>query len=105
MFLVHIFHLIPTSTLQLDVPEWVRPPDVLERVCAYLEEWVMVSIVLVAWIDMSQLWVDLTQLILSNNSRIAIDKDQIPALLKIKRRNLWMYISLYGIEHGWSERI
>jgi len=27
---------------KLDVPEWVRPPDVLERVCAYLEEWVMV---------------------------------------------------------------
>jgi hypothetical protein len=103
--LLHIFHLTLTSTLQLDVPEWVRPPDVLETVCAYLEEWVMVSIVLVAWIDMSQLWVDLTQLILSNNSRIAIDKDQIPAFLKIKHRNLWMYISLYGIEHGWSERI
>jgi hypothetical protein len=28
---------------KLDVPEWVRPPDVLERVCGYLEEWVMVS--------------------------------------------------------------
>jgi hypothetical protein len=28
---------------KLDVPEWVRPPDVLERVCSYLEEWVMVS--------------------------------------------------------------
>lgn len=27
---------------KLDVPEWVRPPDVLERVCGYLEEWVMV---------------------------------------------------------------
>ena len=27
---------------KLDVPEWVRPPDVLERVCSYLEEWVMV---------------------------------------------------------------
>ncbi|KAL7574910.1 hypothetical protein ACA910_010740 [Epithemia clementina (nom. ined.)] len=26
---------------KLDVPEWVRPPHVLERVCAYLEEWVM----------------------------------------------------------------
>jgi hypothetical protein len=26
---------------KLDVPEWVRPPDVLERVCSYLEEWVM----------------------------------------------------------------
>ncbi|KAG7361745.1 SAC3/GANP family protein [Nitzschia inconspicua] len=26
---------------KLDVPEWVRPPDVLERTCAYLEEWVM----------------------------------------------------------------
>eukprot|EP00934_Nitzschia_sp_Nitz4_P005838 Nitzschia sp. Nitz4//scaffold155_size52807//24534//29951//NITZ4_006799-RA/size52807-snap-gene-0.38-mRNA-1//1//CDS//3329537378//5828//frame0 len=26
---------------KLDVPEWVRPPDVLERVCGYLEEWVM----------------------------------------------------------------
>ena len=25
---------------KLDVPEWVRPPDVLERVCGYLEEWV-----------------------------------------------------------------
>jgi SAC3/GANP family len=29
---------------KLDVPEWVRPPDVLERVCGYLEEWVMVRI-------------------------------------------------------------
>lgn len=29
---------------KLDVPEWVRPPDVLERVCGYLEEWVMVSL-------------------------------------------------------------
>jgi SAC3/GANP family len=28
---------------KLDVPEWVRPPDVLEKTCAYLEEWVMVS--------------------------------------------------------------
>lgn len=26
---------------KLDVPEWVRPPDVLEQVCSYLEEWVM----------------------------------------------------------------
>ncbi|CAB9505121.1 SAC3 family protein [Seminavis robusta] len=26
---------------KLDVPEWIRPPDVLEEVCAYLEEWVM----------------------------------------------------------------
>jgi len=26
---------------KLDVPEWVRPPDVLEETCAYLEEWVM----------------------------------------------------------------
>jgi SAC3/GANP family len=29
---------------KLDVPEWVRPPDVLEKVCGYLEEWVMVRI-------------------------------------------------------------
>ena len=28
---------------KLDVPEWVRPPDVLEDCCSYLEEWVMVS--------------------------------------------------------------
>lgn len=28
---------------KLDVPEWVRPPEVLETVCGYLEEWVMVS--------------------------------------------------------------
>ena len=27
---------------KLDVPEWIRPPDVLENVCGYLEEWVMV---------------------------------------------------------------
>jgi len=26
---------------KLDVPAWVRPPDVLETVCGYLEEWVM----------------------------------------------------------------
>jgi hypothetical protein len=26
---------------KLDIPELVRPPDVLERVCGYLEEWVM----------------------------------------------------------------
>ena len=26
---------------KLDVPEWVRPPDVLEKVCSYLEEWIM----------------------------------------------------------------
>jgi hypothetical protein len=31
------------ADFKLDVPEWVRPPDVLERVCGYLEEWVMVS--------------------------------------------------------------
>jgi hypothetical protein len=30
---------------KLDVPEWIRPPDVLEIVCGYLEEWVMVRIV------------------------------------------------------------
>ena len=28
---------------KLDVPEWVRPPDVLEKVCGYLEEWIMVG--------------------------------------------------------------
>jgi hypothetical protein len=27
---------------KLDVPEWIRPPDILEKVCGYLEEWVMV---------------------------------------------------------------
>lgn len=27
---------------KLDVPEWIRPPDVLEKVVGYLEEWVMV---------------------------------------------------------------
>jgi len=26
---------------KLDVPEWIRPPHILERVCSYLEEWVM----------------------------------------------------------------
>ena len=26
---------------KLDVPEWVRPPEVLERTMAYLEEWIM----------------------------------------------------------------
>jgi len=31
---------------KLDVPEWVRPPDVLEQVCGYLEEWVMVRNIL-----------------------------------------------------------
>lgn len=30
------------ADFKLDVPEWVRPPDVLERVCGYLEEWIMV---------------------------------------------------------------
>jgi hypothetical protein len=29
---------------KLDVPEWVRPADVLEKVCGYLEEWVMVRL-------------------------------------------------------------
>lgn len=29
---------------KLDVPDWVRPPDVLEKVCSYLEEWVMVRV-------------------------------------------------------------
>ena len=28
---------------KLDIPELVRPPDVLELTCSYLEEWVMVS--------------------------------------------------------------
>ena len=32
---------------KLDVPEWVRPPDVLERVCGFLEEWVMVCVVMI----------------------------------------------------------
>lgn len=27
---------------KIDVPEWIRPPDVLEKVCGYIEEWVMV---------------------------------------------------------------
>jgi hypothetical protein len=34
---------------KLDVPEWVRPPDVLEKVCGYLEEWVMVSFKVMKW--------------------------------------------------------
>jgi SAC3/GANP family len=29
------------ADFKLDVPEWVRPPDVLERVCGYIEEWIM----------------------------------------------------------------
>ncbi|KAL3780792.1 hypothetical protein ACHAW5_004905 [Stephanodiscus triporus] len=29
------------ADFKLDIPEWVRPPEVLERVCGYLEEWVM----------------------------------------------------------------
>ena len=29
------------ADFKLDIPDWVRPPEVLERVCAYLEEWVM----------------------------------------------------------------
>lgn len=32
---------------KLDVPDWVRPLDVSERVCGYLEEWVMVC----AWCE------------------------------------------------------
>lgn len=32
---------------KLDVPEWIRPPDILEQVCGYLEEWVMVSFFLI----------------------------------------------------------
>ncbi len=32
------------ADFKLDIPELVRPPEVLERVCGYLEEWVMVSI-------------------------------------------------------------
>jgi hypothetical protein len=31
------------ADFKLDIPELVRPPEVLERVCGYLEEWVMVS--------------------------------------------------------------
>lgn len=30
------------ADFKLDIPELVRPPEVLERVCGYLEEWVMV---------------------------------------------------------------
>lgn len=29
------------ADFKLNVPEWVRPPAVLEKVCGYLEEWVM----------------------------------------------------------------
>jgi len=29
------------ADFKLDIPELVRPPEVLERVCGYLEEWVM----------------------------------------------------------------
>ena len=31
------------ADFKLNIPELVRPPKVLERVCGYLEEWVMVS--------------------------------------------------------------
>eukprot|EP00978_Attheya_sp_CCMP212_P040116 scaffold215595_cov68-Attheya_sp.AAC.1 len=30
------------ADFKLNIPELIRPPDVLERVCGYLEEWVMV---------------------------------------------------------------
>lgn len=36
---------------KLDVPEWVRPPDVLEQVCGYLEEWVMVRDVVFCFVS------------------------------------------------------
>jgi hypothetical protein len=29
------------ADFKLDVPEWVRPPEVLERTLSYLEEWIM----------------------------------------------------------------
>ena len=37
------------ADFKLDIPELVRPPAVLERVCGYLEEWVMVRTVLAIW--------------------------------------------------------
>jgi hypothetical protein len=30
------------ADFKLNIPQLIRPPDVLERVCGYLEEWVMV---------------------------------------------------------------
>jgi hypothetical protein len=52
-------------------------PDVLERVCAYLEEWVM------------------------ERDRQGIDPRFSMELHQLR----WRYISLFGIEHGWCARI
>jgi hypothetical protein len=80
---------------KLDVPEWVRPPDVLERVCGYIEEWIMVS---GQWrvrdIPFFHIWFCLI------HARTGIDKVRIPASRKIKPRQRWRSINLYGTEQG-----
>jgi hypothetical protein len=98
------------ADFKLDVPEWVRPPDVLERVCAYLEEWVMVRTV---WLSPRWLLLVFSRtnvFLLTNNSsfrylqRKGIGKDQI-LVLKMRRRLRLMSINLFGTEREWFERI
>lgn len=104
---------------KLDVPEWVRPPDVLENVCGYLEEWVMVWFVHANGNDSHWFFEFLTLVSLSfqlsinfDDQRNVIDRvqtsDSLTASLILKMMehlHRWMCTSLYGIEQEWCEKI
>jgi hypothetical protein len=86
---------------KLDVPEWIRPPDVLEAVCGYLEEWVMVRS-----IPQSLKYERLLSMLTStvNYYRNVIDKARTRDFLRQETRHLWTCTNLYGTELEWSER-
>ena len=68
---------------KLDVPDWVRPPDVLEQVCGYLEEWVMVRYILDLW-AICFAWTFSCAHSLSLPPRNVIDKAQTHAFHKAR---------------------
>ena len=82
---------------KLDVPEWVRPPDVLERVCGYLEEWVMVR----SRICLLYLYF-LSNFSKRHRHRNAIDKVLI--LVSSQHRRRLTCTNLSGIAHVWFGR-
>ena len=89
------------ADFKLDVPEWVRPPDVLERVCGYLEEWIMVCKILLLIVADWKCHTFSCSIL--DFPRIAIARGPILAS-KIQHPCLSTYTSLSGIEHVWYAR-
>jgi hypothetical protein len=86
---------------KLDVPEWIRPPDVLEMVCGYLEEWVMVRHGTCTFVNSMITLMFVLDIFFRN----VIARVPTQDILNRRDHHPLMCINLSGTELEWSERI